>query len=134
MVEMLAVLVVIVGLVTFSITLAIRWAVRQMAHQVERRFRHADALVNDGQIPAEWLEPFRAEVERLRTAGAAESDIRRVADRAQIVCLRNIDTLIGFFENSPFVDNAGTRALLLDELRQQRQHWTAAEWVTLVQG
>ena len=131
MAEMLVVLVIIVGLVTFSITLAFRWATRQVAHQVERRFNHADMLVNGKQIPAEWLQPYHAEAERLRHRGAAQADFQRVAHKAQVASLRNIDTLISFFENSPFVDNPGSRALLLDELQTQRQRWAQSEWETL---
>jgi hypothetical protein len=132
MIEMLVVLVVIVGLVTFSVALAIRWAVRQITHQVERRVNHADMLVNDGQIPEEWLAPYRAEAKRLRIRGAAQADVRQVARKAKTASLRNIDTLISFFESSPFVDNPGTRALLLDELQAQRQRWSLAEWESLV--
>ena len=131
MAELLVVLVIIIGLVTFSITLALRWAGRQVAHQVERRFTHADMLVNDEQIPVEWLEPYRAEIERLRHRGAAEPEVQQVARKAQATSLRNIDTLIQFFENSPFVDNPGTRDLLLEKLQLQRQRWSQAEWGAL---
>ena len=132
MIEMLVVLVVIIGLVTFSVALAIRWAVRQIAHQVERRFHHADTLVNDGKIPEEWLAPYRAEAKRLHIRGAAQADVRHVAHKAQTASLRNIDTLISFFESSPFVDNPGSRALLLEELQAQRQRWLQAEWEALL--
>ncbi len=128
---MFAILTVLIGIVTFSITLAMRWSVRQISGQVERRFRHADTLVNGGHIPAEWLESFRAEAERMIQTGATAQDLRGVAQRARATCLRNIDTLIKFFEESKFVDNAETRALLLDELRAQRQRWTQTEWDTL---
>ena len=132
MAEMLIGLVLIVGIVTFSVMLAVRWGVRQVAHQVERRFSHADTLVNDGQIPSEWLAPYRTKAERLRRRGATQTELERVARQAQAASLRNIDTLIRFFENSPFVDHAGTRAFLLDELQAQRQRWSQAEWESLV--
>lgn len=132
MIEMLVALAMIIGLVTFSVTLAVRWAVRQVAHQVERRFKHADTLINDGCIPAEWLAAYRAEAERLRGHGAAQAEVQRVAEKAQAASLRNIDTLISFFENSPFVDSPGSRALLLDKLHAQRQRWSQAEWGSLL--
>ncbi|MAS38276.1 MAG: hypothetical protein CL610_30040 [Anaerolineaceae bacterium] len=131
MFEMLIALIIIVGLVTFSIALAIRWAFRQISYQVERRFRHADTLVNDKCIPSEWLDRYRGEIERLRSKDAPAQDVQRVARKAQAACLRNIDTLISFFERSPFVDNAGTREMLLDELNTERQRWSQAEWETL---
>ncbi|HLV34466.1 MAG TPA: hypothetical protein VKY59_05105 [Spirillospora sp.] len=129
--EIFAILVLLVGIVTFSVTLALRWSVRQVSGQVERRFRHADTLINSGRIPADWLESFRAETERLSQNGAAAQELRGVAQRARETCLRNIDMLIKFFEESQFVENAETRAMLLDELRAQKQRWTQAEWDSL---
>ncbi len=128
---MLVVLIIVVALMTFSISLILRWAFRQVSYQVERRFRHADTLVNDGIIPPEWLQRYQAEVERLRSKGASAQDMARVMDQAQSDCLRKIDTLIQFFEKSPFVDNAGTRELLLKELNTQRQNWSRTEWESL---
>jgi hypothetical protein len=129
--EIFAILVLLVGIVTFSVTMAMRWSVRQVSGQVERRFRHADTLINGGSIPSDWLDSFRAEADRLTKTGATAQDLRGVAQQAREVCLRNIDMLIKFFEESQFVDNAETRALLLNELRTQRQRWTQAEWDTL---
>ena len=129
--EIFGILVLLVGIVTFSVTIAMRWSVRQISGQVERRFRHADTLVNGKRIPADWLDSFRTEIDNLTQNGATAQDLRNVAQQAREVCLRNMDTLIKFFEESQFVDNAETRALLLDELRTQRQRWTQAEWDTL---
>jgi hypothetical protein len=112
--EIFAILVLLVGIVTFSVTLALRWSV-----------------INSGRIPADWLESFRAETERLSQNGAAAQELRGVAQRARETCLRNIDMLIKFFEESQFVENAETRAMLLDELRAQKQRWTQAEWDSL---
>jgi hypothetical protein len=111
--ELLLFLVVVVGLTTFAIALALRWSERQIRFQVERRFRHADEIVNGGRIPAEWLRPFRAPGK---------------GDQAQVACLRNLDALIAFFEKSPFVDNPETRQLLLDALQRQRAEWQRISW------
>jgi hypothetical protein len=132
MFEMMVILILVVGLVTFSIGVAVRWAVGQVSAQVERRFRHTDCLVNQAQIPAEWLAPYQREIQRIAHPDESPREFQRVVQRARATCLRNIDTLIRFYENSPFVDNPGTRALLLDQLREQRDYWTQTEWDSLL--
>ena len=91
---------------------------------VEGRFKAADEIVNDHRVPEAWLKASR--VGRGPDPGAE--------DKAKALCLRNLDRLIGYFHNCPFVDSEERREVLLQELHAARATWKNRTWVEIRAG
>jgi len=119
-------------LIIFFVRWLTRWAVVMMQRQVEDKLRAAEAIVNDGVIPAAWLQPYRQRLAALQQRSSSEADLVRLGHRIQQQSLRQVDGLIRYFQGGAFVDSPYTRDVLIDALQQQRQRWAAQEWQTFV--
>jgi hypothetical protein len=122
-----------IAAVTFLIKLIIRWAALKVSRQMESRHRAAEAIINQGRVPEAWIGPFRDRIDAIRSNGGTNDDVERIGRRAQKLCLREIDSLIGFFEKGGFVDGSQTRRTLLESLRERRDAWAAGEWPVLME-
>ena len=125
MIGLMLVIVLIIGLTSFFIALALRWMTGQVGGQIERRFRDAECIVNQHEIPQSWLQPFRSQ---------KQADLQTLADRARTRCLKNMDALIAFYEEGRFIANRETQGMLLGELRQQREQWLTLDWENILKN
>ncbi|MEZ4865021.1 MAG: hypothetical protein R3C14_27145 [Caldilineaceae bacterium] len=119
-------------LIIFFVRWLTRWAVVIMQRQVEDKLRAAEAVANDGVIPAPWLQPYRQRLATLQQRGGSEVDQARLGRQLQQQCLHQVDGLIRYFQGGAFVDSPYTRDVLIDALQQQRQRWATQEWQTFV--
>lgn len=83
----------------------------------------AEHIVRTGHAPYAWQQAFVA-LDPWPCHLRAGMGFRPQAgtDREQL-CVARLDTLIRFFEKTPAVQGADTRALLLAELRTQHARW-----------
>ena len=86
------------------------------------QFRAAESITN-GHLPEKWLEQInrRSATQRLFLVRKPE-----VSGTGQV--LAKIDRLIQFFEKSPFFENVEARDLLLSQLKETHQRWSAMTW------
>lgn len=119
-------------LLIFFIRWLTRWAVGIMQRQVEARIRAAETIVNDGVVPAAWLQPYRQRLAMLQQRGGSAADRVRLGRQIQQQCLHQVDDLIRYFQGGAFVDSPYTRDILLEALQQQRRRWATQEWQTFV--
>lgn len=119
-------------LIIFFVRWLTRWAVVMMQRQVEDKVRAAEAIVNDGVIPAAWVQPYHRRLATLQQGGGSAAEVARLGRQIQHQCLRQVDGLIRYFQGGAFVDSPYTRDVLIDALQQQRQRWAAQEWQTFV--
>jgi hypothetical protein len=101
--------------------------------QAEDRFRAADEIINQGQVPEVWTHSFSQRIDRISRLGAAGDDIERVGRRAHEHCLRQLDSLIRFLSKGNFFDSPETRATLLESLHEKRDKWAAGDWRALIE-
>jgi hypothetical protein len=127
-------LIVAIGATVFLVRLLLRWTMIWSGRSVESRFRAAEQIVNDEQVPEEWLCPFRRRINAIRRRAGSEERVATVAGRARARCLHKLDALIGYFQSSPFVSDKGARRTLLRSLQVQRNRWLSADWVSLTEG
>ena len=130
----LLVLVICMGLVIALIQLTTRWALFRATRQIEHRFRAAEAIVNEGQVPEMWVRSFRQRIDKIRQSGGTDDDIERVGRQAHQHCLRQLDSLIRFLQDKDFFDSPETRSIVLKSLHQQRDKWATEGWQALIES
>ena len=130
-----AVLFVIIALMARGMSLLLS---RLLGKTIGDRHRAAEVIVNTGDPPKQWTEPWirRIEVAQRRAAvqqrAAAQ---RRPADlkgRAKEKILYELNALTHYFKNAPCFDSAETKELLLSKLADARENWEARDWDTMV--
>ena len=122
---------IVIGIVTFLMQMAARWAGGQIGRDVADRLRAGEAIVNHRQVPEPWLLPYRKRIEAMRAAGKSQQEIERVGISARKHCLREIDSLILFFTKTNLMDGPDTRDTVLTTLAEQRACWAGEPWQTL---
>jgi hypothetical protein len=132
MLEAMAVLALLVGVVIFLMQIMIRWGTTRLTQEVETRMRAAESIVNHNRLPEAWLRRDRERIAAIRRSGKDQEEIDRVGRKAVASSLRQIDGLIKFFETSPVLDSAESRETLLSSLREKRTLWAAERWQNLV--
>ena len=132
MLEVIALLAVLVGIVSFLIHIMLRWGSFRLTGEIESRMRAAESIVNRDQLPDEWLKPYRKRIAALRERGKDQDEIEQVGRTALAGSLRQIDGLIKFFESSSLVDSAESRETLLGSLREKKMRWAAASWQSVL--
>lgn len=101
---------VFVALFTLLFRAATRTIGQRVGEWVDRRHRAAEAIIETGSPPREWIEAL--------PPGGGERSRRRL--------LRELGKLAKYFEHSPLVDTEETRRVLLDQLKEIREKWKAA--------
>ena len=115
----LLILVIAFALVVFSITVYTR---RVADSALTDQFRAAESITN-GRFPEKWLKQINR---RLAIQRLLPFQKFKASETGQ--SLRKINRLIQFFEKSPFFENAEARDLLLSQLKETRQRWSAMTW------
>jgi hypothetical protein len=107
------------------------WAGQRIRRDVIAQLQASETIIERRQIPEEWLAPYRAKIEALRSAGRDERDIARVGLKAQANCLHRMDQLILFFRKANVTDTANTKKIILKTLQSRREGLSAAPWQDL---
>ena len=138
---------VIIGLMARGMSLLLS---RLLGKTIGDRHRAAEVIVNTGNPPKQWTEPWirRMEVAQRKApsgqgtpagqgtpSGQGAAAPRRTADlkgRAKEKILYELDALTHYFKNAPCFDSAETKELLLSKLADARTNWEARDWDTMV--
>lgn len=115
------------------VKVAAGWGERRFTRTIERTLDDAGHIVNEEKLPEAWLQPFRERIDAMRRAGKSEDKLDRVGRKARQRCLRNLDSLIEFFQKRNVTDSEKTRQLLLTSLQQQRDQVVGATWQELLE-
>jgi hypothetical protein len=119
---MLAFLVV-VAIFTLVAYVVGTWISDYVQRHIQGRLDAIDQLVNDEQVPTDWLRPYRRRADRLRKAGANERRIRRLEQAARKQCLIRIGELQRYVVGSGVADSGDTRHVIVTSLQDQAQRW-----------
>lgn len=119
--------VLLAAVIAFALVAGfIAFYVRRVADvAITDQFRAAE-LICDDKFPDAWFEQINRRLARERLLPAFFTKMSG-AEQA----LEKIDRLKRFFEKSPFYENAEARELLLEKLRDTRQHWSNMSWEDL---
>lgn len=104
------------------------WGSHYFRQNVERNIQTATYLVHEKQVPETWRQPFCEKIQSLCQAGGTQVEIDQVRQKAHKHCLRRLDDLIRFFQQSELVKRGQFQTNFLDELRALREHWDAQGW------
>ena len=128
------VLGIVLAFVVFVVVLnlAMRAAVRYVSHFVESRHRAVDCIVNGGCVPEAWAHGFVQSISAMQRRAEPVERLERLGQQARSHFLRELDSLIRYFEHSGTFDSEQTRQILLEALREQRDQWVVANWRTLL--
>lgn len=124
-------LAAVFGFAMFLMGQAVRWTGERFRRDVVTRVRAAETIIEQRHLPDDWLAPYRAKIEALRSAGKSEEDVARVGHNAQAQCLRKIDELMRFFRQVNVTDTPDTRRTILAALQTRRDQWSATPWQEL---
>lgn len=125
--------VAFVAVFTLLAYLASRWMSSYVQRNIEGRLRALDRIVNEEQVPEEWLSSFRKRVSRLKQAGATPRQLAVLSGLARKRCLANIAELIRYVESTGLADTPETKQLMLSSLREQEERWRDDRaWTKLV--
>lgn len=108
------------------------WGERQFVRAIGSKLSAAEIIVNAGKLPEDWVQPFREQIEGIRLKDGSESKMERVGQQARRSCLRNLDSMIKFFQERNVTDGEETRQFLLSSLKERRDWVTAAAWQDLL--
>jgi hypothetical protein len=116
--------ILLAAVIAFALVAAfIAFYIRRVADlAITDQFRAAE-LICDGKFPGKWYDQINQRLARdrllpdfiIKTSGTE-------------LALMKIDRLKRFFEKSPFFENAEARELLLEKLRDAREHWLYMSW------
>ena len=116
------------GLTLLLTQFLVRRAAVQGSRYIESRFRAAECIVNEGRVPEAWVRSFHRHVDAVRRRGGTADEMAQASRRARKRCLRELDSLMRFFQGVTFVDSLATRDVLIQALQRERNRWAAEEW------
>ncbi len=116
------VVVMVGGMYGFS-TLASKMVTRA----IQDRLR-ALQQITEGQVPADWLKPFRKRVAALRRRAASDAQFARLGDRIEQRCLSRLDEMTRFTAKVNYADSEATQKDLIGLLKAYQQAWPAKNW------
>lgn len=90
---------------------------------VGERHQVLEHIVETGQVPRNWSEPFEKTVGKLRNDPGNEHKIVSLRARGTEEYLKKLDGLIRYVETTQLVDGEDTRKILLDRLAHVRTSW-----------
>ena len=115
---------VLLGVVLFRSSLTV--VGRRLGQHTADRMREAEAIVNQGRVPAVWVTEAREIADR------SLGDVAFQQQSARKCLLRKIDRLREYFRHSPVCQDDDTRAVLLEQLAQARREWEVKDWQELL--
>lgn len=128
---MLLVLVSFVAFIALFV-LGLRWGVvvigKVLGRVVYDRHRNAEHIINTGQVPEQWTEPYFKKIDAVRDleqVDEAERE-RRIAileRRAKRNSIKRIDDLLRYFSRAPVFADDHSRRVLMEQLEAAKAQW-----------
>jgi hypothetical protein len=125
---LIAISTLVIAVSAILIKLMADLAERQFVRIIGSKLSDAEQIVNEGKLPEAWVQPYRERIEAIRDKDGSESKMQRVGRQARRRCLRNLDSMIKFFQERNVTDGEATRQFLLNSLKAQRDRVAAAAW------
>ncbi|RME70660.1 MAG: hypothetical protein D6784_16395 [Chloroflexi bacterium] len=107
MLYLISAVLIVVATVLLIVRFVLWWADYIAHRHITSHFQEAEFILSYHRPPPRWL-----------TSIPKDRPLK-----PQLIS--RLDNLIAFFTVSPFFDAEETRHLLLSQLRQEKQHWTA---------
>lgn len=107
-------LLALAGIMIFAVWLANRVAERAIG----RQHHLIEEILNTGDVPAAWIGQIQGNASILRSGAKS---VR--FDKAKVSCLRKLDALIAYAENSPLMGDAETKEVVLQRLDEVYGEW-----------
>ena len=126
------ILVIAVTLVLF--TLGMRRSLGRAMESIAARHRAAETVLNDGQVPASWVERDRRNLQAARRKGASAEAIEKIGQRGHKRAMKELGRLERYMRTSRLVEDEDSRALILESIERRRDEWAAAGWQEILHG
>ncbi len=107
-------LVLLVIVLVLLVKLAMVLTGRMVERFVNQEFRYAEAIMETGTVPEQWLS----------------SIARRASDpaAARALLLKRLERMCGYFEKQSFFGNADDKALFKEQIAEVRRQWEQNDW------
>lgn len=117
-----------IALILGAAVLMARWLLRYARRAYQARLREIDRIVNQEQVPQDWLRPYLSQIVRLQDGKGTDVQIPQLTEIARKRCLANIRELIRYVERANVTRSEAANAHLLDSLREQEARWQSEAW------
>jgi len=104
---------------------------RQAITRFEVRFKDADQIINQNQVPEDWIGGYRRKIDQFQTSGESSEKIDRIGKGAKRSVLNKIDSLYKLMEIGKFYDSTETKLMVLNTLEQRKMDWQERNWQDL---
>ena len=128
---MLLVLISFIAFIALFV-LGLRWGVviigKVLGRVVYDRHRNAEYIINTGQVPDQWTEPYFKKIDEARKKeGVDETEReRRIASldrKAKRNSIKRIDDLLRYFSRAPVFADDHSRRVLMEQLESAKAQW-----------
>lgn len=107
---------------------------RYVRNVITARLEAIDQIVNEEQVPENWLRRYRRRVARLRESSADERQIVPLKRLARKRALANVEELIRYVKETGVTKDPETKRMVVAELEQQAERWRDDEtWDALIE-
>jgi Mg-chelatase subunit ChlI len=107
---------------------------RYVRNVITARLEAINQIVNEEQVPEDWLRRYRRRAERLRASGADERQLVPLKRLARKRALANIEELIRYVKETGVTKDAETKRLVVSELEEAAERWRDEEtWNELIE-
>ena len=116
---MLLVLISFIAFIALFV-LGLRWGVviigKVLGRVVYDRHRNAEYIINTGQVPEQWTEPYFKKIDEERRIAALERKAKRNS-------IKRIDDLLRYFSRAPVFADDHSRRVLMEQLEAAKAQW-----------
>ena len=128
---MLLVLISFIAFIALFV-LGLRWGVviigKVLGRVVYDRHRNAEYIINTGQVPDQWTEPFFKKIDEMRKLEQVDETERErrisILDRrAKRNSIKRIDDLLRYFSRAPVFADDHSRRVLTEQLEAAKAQW-----------
>ena len=128
---MLLVLISFIAFIALFV-LGLRWGVviigKVLGRVVYDRHRNAEYIINTGQVPDQWTEPFFKKIDEMRKLEQVDDTERErrisILDRrAKRNSIKRIDDLLRYFSRAPVFADDHSRRVLKEQLEAAKAQW-----------
>ena len=128
---MLLILVSFIAFIALFV-LGLRWGVvvigKVLGRVVYDRHRNAEYIINTGQVPQEWTDPYFKKIDVVRAKeqvdeGERERRIAMLERRAKRNSIKRIDDLLRYFSRAPVFADDHSRRVLMEQLKSAKAQW-----------